>query len=142
MEASESVPKRTTVGGAVHVIVPRDMMPQVDEAAYPEMVSFIEQRGVDVLWTDLDPADVRPHQHVIANNARHIEENPSLLSKPILVSEELLILDGHHRWEAHLLARSPMPALVVLAPWGRAVDLLLGFPDSYTLAQVGGTIRD
>lgn len=116
--------------------VPRPIMPQVDEKDYPTLVSWLlHDKGVDVTVNEAcDPAALRAHQRVDRFHAERLP--PGVLDKPILVSGDSYVLDGNHRWWAHVhFGINPIPAIRILRPFEEAIGLLFEFPGTYALAD-------
>lgn len=111
--------------------IPRAMMPQIDQADLPDFLSFAEEEGVSVLRGFIPPAHVRPHQRV--QKALVSEMPPEALRKPILVSSEEYVLDGHHRLAAAQRLGQPLiPAITLGLLFEDALKLMFRFPRTYS----------
>lgn len=105
-------------------------MPQVDEADLGDLINWMNQRGVDVTIKQVPPRSVRGHQKVVRDKVRHIPA--CALAKPVLISKDNLILDGNHRWMAHVTRHhTTMLTAVVDRPFDEALALLKEFPGAY-----------
>ncbi|MGN6818291.1 MAG: hypothetical protein ACTHJR_06425 [Sphingomonas sp.] len=119
--------------------VPRPEMPQIDEIDLPEFLDFVRNRQVDVLTEAVDPATLRAHQRIDIDIA--VKMQPQVLAKPAVVSKDSYVLDGNHRWWAHVHQHlSPMNILRIGLPFAEAIALMFAFPKTYTL--VPGDIRN
>lgn len=113
--------------------VPRPDMPQVDEAHFPELFLFAEKEGVlieKVLVTP--PEKLKPHQHIDVLKSKHMETSSEVMEKPIFISLDDYILDGNHRWLAHVLAKIGIYAHRFHLPFEQAIAFLFKFPHTYS----------
>jgi hypothetical protein len=106
--------------------VPRELMPQVKPEDYDELRAFLSRRGVGCVSATVEPATVRAHQRIDVSRALTMPE--AVYHIPALVSSDRYVLDGNHRWLAHVTRHDLLPALIVGAEFERAIDLLLAFP--------------
>lgn len=119
-------------GQFIPFYVPRPAMPQIDEGNLPELVALAFQAGHNPLFHVASARDLRAHQKVDEHRVRSMPE--ALLYKPILVSADLYVLDGNHRWHAHIhQGRFDTPVIEIGLPFEEAIDWLLGLPFTYTL---------
>lgn len=125
---------RTYRGGEdLPFYVPRPVMPQLDEAAYPGFLALCADKGIAVTRETVDPATLRNHQRIDTIHAAQMPE--AVRAKPILVSADGFILDGNHRWALHRKLGLPVACLRVALPFEQAVALLFSDPDTYDLAD-------
>lgn len=114
--------------------IARGIMPQVDESDLPELIRFLKGRGVKVETTCLNPRIVRGKQKVDRTKVRAMPA--ALLSKPILVSSDLLVIDGNHRWMAGVWRKAAaMNAYFVSLPFKEALEAIFEFPKTYYYAD-------
>ncbi len=121
--------------------IPRAEMPQIREADHPEFVQFAKSRGVEIKQEQVKAHVLKPTQR--SYNPEHAEQLPdAAMDKPLTVSSDNRVLDGHNRL-VRLLAdgertvtinRIPLPAKEALA-------LMKEFPKTTykKLGQVGAT---
>lgn len=114
--------------------VPRPLMPQIDESLYPALIQHLVRQGLEVSRLMVDPAALRAHQRI---DRLHMEQMPrEVLDKPILISGDDYVLDGNHRWWAHVkLGIDPVAAIRIGANFEPAIAALFEFPGTYTLAR-------
>jgi hypothetical protein len=75
-------------------MVPRSQMPQIDDVTH--FVTWLELKGVQSYKVELDPKLIKPIQSMVDRNK--IRKLSSLeITKPVIVSEDMFLLDGHHR---------------------------------------------
>jgi len=120
-------------GEFIPFYVPRDRMPQVDEADLPALVTWAQHQGVGVKKGEISPKLLRAHQRVSIDRVLTI--TPALLAKPVLISVDEFILDGNHRWYGHVLNRSMVPYWRFSIPFDKAIPWLFEFPKTYCYAD-------
>lgn len=116
--------------------VPRVAMPQIDAEFYPELLDYLKQRGIGYNYEKTLPLQIRPHQRFEIGRVEKMKQNKEFLEKPVLVSFDKFILDGHHRWEAHVLLHEIVSCLVIKLMFEQAIRTLFGFPKVYTIAEI------
>ncbi len=111
----------------------RSEMPQVDLKSVEEL---LELSGIGYEKIDLDPFELKPTQSEIDDdkvsrmrdeivyNTKTIEDKEF---PPIIVSMDMMILDGHHRWAA--VRRAGLRRITTLKldlPWQEGLAWLKG----------------
>lgn len=114
------------------VLIPRGQMPQIREEDYLDLFLFLGGQGVgfDAGW--------RTSRHFLCHQSVGEFDlsrfSFDLRRKPIIVSEELAIVDGNHRWYGHQLTHSPVPYFrLVGLDFPKAVGLLNAYPKAYNV---------
>lgn len=80
-------------------MLPRHKLPQIPSDRYEEFIAFLQEEGVEVKFKRLPIIQLKPiQQHVNRVKVEGMKKNPEALSIPIVVSQKMYILDGHHRW--------------------------------------------
>jgi hypothetical protein len=111
--------------------ISRDDMPQVDKADMPNLFFWLHQHGIKVFGSEVNPDDIRGHQKVYRPIVKDMPDEA--LSKPILVSNDGIVVDGNHRWAAaHYRRKETMPAYVIDKDFDTALSLVKEYPKSYT----------
>lgn len=124
-------------GEFVPFYVPRLLMPQVEGQFYDEFRIFAGDLVSEV--AGVDPHALVPHQRVTVDHA--INLSPELAQKPIIVSRDSYILDGHHRWYWHVIKPENMNTLVVNKDFEDAIAFLFQFPHTYCYRDSQGNER-
>lgn len=106
--------------------VPRELMPQIDGEDLPLFVTFAGDRGVLTSFDTVDPRQLRAHQRIDPHRVHTVD-----LTKPALVSDDRFVLDGNHRWHAHLERGSRMPIIRLGLTFEPAIELMFQFPRTY-----------
>ncbi len=113
--------------------VPRPIMPQVDEDQYKSLQTFGAFKGVPIHRISVDARHCHAHQRVDHFHASMMPEE--VRAKPILLSSDLYVLDGNHRWYAHVHTEDyQMAAYMIDKPFEEAIAFLFDFPGTYELA--------
>jgi len=123
--------KRYKGGEFLPFYVPRDVMPQIDDALYPKLIQFGQVHGVVFETKQIEPHVLKPHQHIDKLKANHIAALPEVFNKPVLVSVDDYILDGNHRWLSHLLVNKPVNTYQINRTFEDAILFLFKFPGTY-----------
>lgn len=111
--------------------IPRDQMPQVDQKDLPAMFQWLASQGVTVNEEIMPPDRIRGHQKVNRSLVHKIPEEA--LEKPIVISEDNIVVDGNHRWAtAHFRKRGSIATYVIGAKFDEALELVRKCPQSYT----------
>jgi hypothetical protein len=115
--------------------VPRPDMPQVDEANLPELVARAFNAGISPTFDVTDPRRLRAHQRV--DHARAAGMPLAVKLKPILVSSDGYVLDGNHRWWAHVHEDDGYISVIRLGlPFEQAIAWLFELPFTYKLTAI------
>lgn len=107
--------------------VPREDMPQIPMEAYPLLVRDAFPIGIHFGVTDTH--QLRAHQRVDHTLALKVAADPHELLIPVIVSADGYVLDGNHRWWAHV--HGDMPAIATInihLPFDAAIDWLMSLP--------------
>jgi hypothetical protein len=79
----------------------RDKMPQIPKAKQNEFDSFLLSHGVTSKLSAVVPGSLTPTQREFnQSKVDAMRENGSYRTKPIKVSADGKIIDGHHSWQA------------------------------------------
>jgi len=97
--------------------IARSEMPQIRKHNYPEFLTELEIDGIDYKYIDVDAKTLKPTQSYIdLERVRLIEEAPTYKDKPIVVSNDGYVVDGHHRWYFKKKIKDDIPAIVIDLP--------------------------
>lgn len=110
--------------------IPRAVMPQIDEKDYPDFFEFVKSKNVLFVPKTFFPKELRAHQRVSMDKAKHMDAGN--LAKPILVSRDHFVLDGNHRWTAHVLNGTQVPAFELELEFEASIELMFAFPKTYS----------
>lgn len=83
--------------------IPREVMPQIDSSHVESFIAYMESEGVDHEYVTVDPSSLDPTQKEINTDKTDSMDLSSaggrtLNLKPLIISRDWEILDGHHRW--------------------------------------------
>ena len=80
---------------------PRGDMPQIKSTLMPEFLAYAEANGVGWAQSEVAASDLQPSQDgMVESSIVTLVGSKEQLTKPVLVSQDGYVLDGHHRWEA------------------------------------------
>lgn len=117
--------------------VPRILMPQIEGQFYDDFITFA---GDKVRHCKLNPSDLIPHQRVEINHAVNLSQEQ--IEKPIIVSHDGFIVDGHHRWYWHYHRPSDfLNALQLQMNFAEAIAFAFSFPQTYCYRDQNGNER-
>lgn len=132
--------KHYTPGEFLPFYVPRAYMPQVDERYTVKMLvdSSLVFGREQPLAKIMDPRTLRAHQRI--DHARAAAMTDAVRAKPIIVSADGYVVDGNHRWWAHVKAGSTAIAVFELQQsFEDAINWLNTLPYVY---QITPTTRE
>lgn len=75
----------------------RDEMPQIRRADIPDFLAFLSSHGVSHHEEMVQASSLKPVQNEI--NGDKVRSMVTTVDKPMLVSSDGYIMDGHHRWQ-------------------------------------------
>lgn len=123
----------------------RKDMPQIKSADMAEFMHFAAENKVDIMRGKTTVGDLKPSQDEY--NAKQAEQMPEeALRKPLTISKDGYVLDGHNRW-ARLRELDPEQKVVtnrVMLNARDALKLMHSFPKTFrkSVDQVGATKAD
>lgn len=106
--------------------IPRDEMPQIATADLPEFFAELERNGVRVTETTAINGDLRPTQDQIGVEGtlkRIGNMKPMNERKPLMVSRDNHVIDGHHGWASQQIV-DPTAAVPIVRIDLPALELL------------------
>lgn len=82
--------------------IPRSQMPQIEDDCMDAFIAHLKKNGVSVRKANVKVKTLKATQKELnADTVKNLlKQNPDKLKKPIFVSSDNYILDGHHRWLA------------------------------------------
>jgi len=79
--------------------ISREDMPQIPRAKFNDFLRYLSSYGVQYTFRKLPADSLKPSQVFIDSDKIGIER--SKVNKPIVVSNDYFILDGHHGWASN-----------------------------------------
>ena len=85
-----------------HLGFTRNNMPQIEDDRQEEFLQHLEDQGIKYKKTKMKVSDITPAQKEIRSDiaTKLFKDNSSKLKKPLVVSSDNYLMDGHHRWLA------------------------------------------
>lgn len=122
--------------------IARKDMPQIKSADMPEFFEYAKAAGVGVTQTTVEANTLKPSQNEL-NPAQVAQMPEEALRKPITVSADHYVLDGHNRW-ARMLELNPSAKIAVNRIESKvraALRLMQSFPKAFkkTVEDIGAT---
>jgi hypothetical protein len=119
--------------------VPREAMPQISTDQHGALVDFLGARGVDAQQGEVDANALKPTQ---AEFSQEKVDNATELAsdgRPVLISSDGHVLDGHHQWLSKLQTGEPVNAIQLGAPIEELLPMVNEFPGA---TQAAGGLQD
>ncbi len=112
-------------------LVPRRLMPQVDEQDMTALFEWLAWKGISVAEVTVHPDQLQFRQKVDFNKVNSMPD--FVYRKPVLISNDDTVLDGNHRSWAHKLKGDPEQCYQVNLPFAEAIGALFSFRGTYAL---------
>lgn len=115
--------------------IPRHEMPQIESRYIPEFLDFLIMNKIRNHKEKVRVKDLLPTQK--SYNAEKVEsmlkQDYDVLTKPVIVSSDHFILDGHHRYSALLLCNpdAKIEAYRVHANIDKLLEMAHNFPRTF-----------
>ncbi len=111
--------------------IPRAEMPQVKSEARGALVNFLNARGLTTKKTMVMPDQLRPTQAEFSPEKVQAARDHTGTERPILISSDGHVVDGHHQWLANLDdTMTPMPVIKINAPIDKVLAEMKEFPSA------------
>jgi len=111
--------------------IPRAEMPQIKSEARGALVNFLKARGIEAKAGMINPSKLKPTQAEFSPAKVQKARDFTGSERPILISSDNHVVDGHHQWVASLDDTStPMPVIRLNAPIDRVLAEVKEFPSS------------
>lgn len=131
--------KRYLGGQFLPFYVPRERMPQFDEAVYPQLV-IDAMRWNSCQFDTVPPLTLHAHQRIDHRKAERMDPKDRI--KPMIVSGDGYIVDGNHRWWANVYSGSPFVNVIRLTDdFDSCIEWALKLPYVYEINQTKRTQR-
>ena len=114
--------------------ITRAQMPQVEKQDYPELIQYMKSHGAKFSKETMDAHALKPTQSefsdvgVAKQLMKDLEGKPT---KPVLVSSDNWIVDGHHRWLVSKNTGSQIEIYRISLPVQQLLKLLKEFPKTH-----------
>tara|TARA_R110000822_G_scaffold18590_1_gene61297 strand:+ start:4699 stop:8583 length:3885 start_codon:yes stop_codon:yes gene_type:complete len=109
--------------------IARKDMPQIRKDNYPDFFNELKEDNVLYYNMYINPNDYKPTQSYIdLERIKEIEASPAYNNnKPILVSNDYYVLDGHHRWYYKRKIKEDIPAVIIDLPIRELIERARNF---------------
>lgn len=110
--------------------VPRDKMPQIKQEHYDELIDYLDDHGGKHVNRTIHARELKPVQKEFSKKGvkKMIKRKKNdTEEKPLIVSRDNYIVDGHHRWLAAYNLNETLPIMQFNIPIKRLMKLLYNF---------------
>jgi hypothetical protein len=128
----------------------REYMPQVASKDYPELFIFLQKAGAKLSNKMVAAHELKPIQKEFSDQGvtKSIGKGLSLEQKPLIMSSDGYIIDGHHRWLSviNTKPKKKIPVIRVNVPVRKLLALVKAFPgttykDIYTETRLETSLK-
>lgn len=103
----------------------RKNMPQIDNM--DEFVKDLKKEGYKISSEKIEAKKLKPTQTEFnMEKVKGMISSGKYKNKPIVVTSDNYILDGHHRWKAHVEVKEDQPIIRVNMPFEKLFDFVDG----------------
>ena len=136
-EESEEPTERGIINLDFGMGISRMELPQIKSTDVPEFIKWLEEKDVDILETSMEVGELTPVQKEInlektdSMAAKHEAGEIDLSTgKPVMVSSDEYLVDGHHRWYAlrDLNPNNKLNVVMIDSPILELISLMKEFP--------------
>ena len=136
-EESEEPTERGIINLDFGMGLSRMELPQIKSTDVPEFIDWLDEKGVDSVKTSMEVGELTPIQKEInlektdSMAAKHEQGEINLSTgKPVMVSSDEHLVDGHHRWYAlrELDPNNRLDVVMIDAPILDLISLMKEFP--------------
>lgn len=116
--------------------IDRVKMPQVKSADVQDFFRFLKTKGVKTAFKKVDAANLKATQGEF--DSGKVEKMIADIAsgkageKPIIVSKDGYVIDGHHRWLAYANIGKPLPVYEVNTDAMQLIRFMREYPKSFT----------
>lgn len=130
-ERAVDVPEKEDTMG-----IPRRDMPQIDSKDLKHFFDHLKKNDITATKRTVDPSKLKATQgHFNKSKIKSIMddmESGKTESKPIIVSKDNYVMDGHHRWLAHSNLNKDIDVHQVNVKAKKLIDVMHDYPRSFT----------
>ena len=136
-EESEEPQERGIINLDYGLRMPRMNLPQIKSTDVPDFCKWLEEKGVDCVRTSMQVGELTPIQKEInldkvdSMKRKHVKDQIDLSNgKPVMVSGDEHLVDGHHRWYAlkDLDETNEIDVVIIDAPILDLIALMKQYP--------------
>jgi hypothetical protein len=112
----------------------RKNLPQIVASEVRNFIEFLESNGVSVRAKERNVCDLKPSQKDLnMDKIKDMADDPDILSKAVLTSQDNYLLDGHHRWASAYTSGkdTPIKCIEAQCPIEKLIELGRQFEGSH-----------
>ena len=110
--------------------IPRAEMPQIKSEHRGALVNFLRARGIEARSAMVDPSQLKPTQAEFSPGKVQSAREFRGSERPILISSDGHVVDGHHQWLAALDDATPMSVIKLNKPIDKVLAEMKEFPSA------------
>jgi hypothetical protein len=112
----------------------RKDLPQIKGVWMHNYLNWLKRSGVEHEYETISPTTLKPIQKTISRVVEHQLDTvgPNLPGRPVVVSKDSYILDGHHRWDKALSEGTPLRVVRIGLGMGALLKKTAEYPHTET----------
>lgn len=127
--------------------IQRRSMPQIKGEDVPHFLKFLKAKGINVTQKEVHPNDLKATQaHFNQDKIKTLVDklkNKTLDDHPIITSNDDCVIDGHHRWLAHVNTDSQaIKTAEIDLPHPEVISAMKEYPRSFSKNLSEGVTAD
>ncbi|QJE95967.1 phage portal protein family protein [Luteolibacter luteus] len=122
--------------------VPRAEMPQIRSGDRASLVQFFRKRGIGASEETVPADTLKPTQLEFSPEKVRAALDYKGGNRSILVSEDDHVIDGHHQWQAHVMAEEDIRIIRLAAPIARCLMMAHRMPSTTVAASLREDLSD
>ena len=127
--------------------IPRAAMPQVRSADRGELIDWLKGQGIRATTENVDANTLKPSQAEFAPAKVEAAKAEAAAARaagkpvrPVMVSSDGYVVDGHHQWLAAQAAGEQVPVIRLAAPFTQALSAIRKFPKVQKAGGAEGSV--
>ena len=114
--------------------IPRDKMPQVKSKDYDELIAFLKKRNIRMAKKKIKANQLKATQSNFNTDkiVQAVDKYKTLATaKPIIVSSDGYVIDGHHRWLGAVNVGGDISIMQASVKAKELLDAINDFPKTF-----------
>jgi hypothetical protein len=122
--------------------ISRKDMPQIRGLWMHHYLNWLKNKGIGHSYETVQPQTLKPVQKTISRAIGEglKQSGPNLHGRPVVISKDSYILDGHHRWDEALQEGVPLRVVRIGLGMGSLLKTTATYPHAETRSSSHGLI--